>query len=134
MNDLTMRMFLRVTICFKNIGKFETKDSNHSYGDNYTGNHIAIFECEMKVPPQMAFVDHTYNQYINAYRINFRNWKVVDIDNYMNGNHFFSELKEEHVWKKTVSDILGDGKVDMWGGVDESKSTLFEREVKIPEL
>jgi hypothetical protein len=51
MNDLTMRMLLRVTICFKNIGVFESKDKNHNYGDNYSGNHIAIFECEMKVPP-----------------------------------------------------------------------------------
>lgn len=100
MNDLTMRMLLRVTICFKDIGLFKTKDRNHSYGENYTGNHIAIFECELKAPPQMSFIDHTYNEYINAYRVNFRNWKIVDIDNYMDGNHFFSELKEENVWKK----------------------------------
>jgi hypothetical protein len=93
MNDLTMRMLLRVTINFKDIGKFTGRDA--LYGDEYTGNHIAIFECELKAPPQMALVDHTYNQYIDAYRVNFRNWKIVDIDNYMEGNHFFSELKEE---------------------------------------
>ena len=81
----------------------------------------------------MAFVDHTYNQYINAYRINFRNWKIVDVDNYMDGNHFFSELKEEQVWNKKVNDLLGGGKVELWGG-DQSKNLLFEREVKIPAL
>jgi len=51
MNDLTMRMLLRVTISFKDIGLFKAKDSTHTYGDNYSGNHIAIFECEMKAPP-----------------------------------------------------------------------------------
>lgn len=131
MNDLTMRMMLRVTICFKDIGLFKTKNSQ-DYGDNYTGNHIAIFECEMKAPPQMAFIDHTYNEYINAYRINFRNWKVVDIDNFMNGNHFFSELQEESVWNKKVSDMTGGGSTGMWR--EKEYSPLFDREIMIPEL
>jgi len=98
MNDLTMRMLLRTTICFKNVGQFESKDRTKLYGNEYSGNHIAIFECELKAPPQMAFVDHTYAQYIDNYRINFKNWKIVDIDNWMDGNHYFSELKEEKVW------------------------------------
>lgn len=98
MNDLTMRMFLRTTICFKNIGQFKAKDSNSLYGDDYSGNHIAIFECELKAPPQLSLIDHTYNQYIDAYRMNFKNWKIVDVDNFMDGNHYFSELKEESVW------------------------------------
>ena len=98
MNDLTMRMFLRTTVCFKNIGIFEGKDGTKLYGKDYSGNHIAIFECELKAPPQMALIDHTYAQYIDAYRMNFKNWKIVDIDNFMDGNHFFSTIKEEDVW------------------------------------
>ena len=93
-----MRMLLRVTICFKDIGRFSGKDATRVYGNAYTGNHIATFECELKAPPQIALIDHTYEDYINAYRVNFRNWKLVDMDNYMEGNHFFSELKEEAVW------------------------------------
>ena len=42
MNDKTMRMFLRTTVCFKNIGLFEGKDSSMIYGDKYSGNHIAM--------------------------------------------------------------------------------------------
>jgi hypothetical protein len=95
MNDLTMRMFLRTTVMFKNIGVFKGKDQSKLYNKDYSGNHIAIFECELKAPPQLALVDHTYNQYIDAYRMNFKNWKIVDIDNFMEGNHFFSELTEE---------------------------------------
>ena len=96
MNDLTMRMFLRTTICFKDIGAFSANEK--LYGDNYSGNHIAIFECEMKAPPQLSFIDHTYQEYLDNYRMNFRNWKIVDIDNFMEGNHFFSELTQEKLW------------------------------------
>ena len=39
---------------------------------------------------------------VDSYRMNFRNWKIVDVDNWMNGNHFFSEMKEEDVWKNEV--------------------------------
>jgi hypothetical protein len=94
-------MILRATICFKDIGLFTSSSlANKSsiYGENYTGNHIAIFECHMKAPPQMSFVDHNLGQYHEAYRINFKNWKIVDIDNFMEGNPFFSSFKEESVW------------------------------------
>ena len=133
MNDLTMRMLLRVTINFKDIGLF-TANNDHLYGDEYSGNHIAIFECELKAPPQMALVDHTYNQYIDAYRVNFRNWKIVDIDNYMEGNHFFSELREESIWQNQVKTAMGGEKKAPIYKEQEAKSPLFDKEVLIPEM
>lgn len=93
MNDLTMRMFLRTTVCFKNIGLFTGKDKAKMYGDNYSGNHVAIFECELKAPPQLSLIDHTYVDYFEAYRFNFKNWKLVDVDNFMDGNHYFSNIQ-----------------------------------------
>ena len=102
MNDRTMQMFLRTTICFKDIGKFEGKDKSLIYSKDYTGNHIAIFECELKSPPQIAMIDHTYTQFLDSYRMNFRNWKIVDVDNWMGGNHFFSEIQEEKVWEAKI--------------------------------
>jgi phage shock protein A len=81
----------------------------------------------------MSLVDHTYNQYIDAYRVNFRNWKIVDIDNYMEGNHFFSELKDESVWNNKVTEAMGGGKHVPWKE-EEAKSPLFAREILIPEL
>lgn len=80
----------------------------------------------------MAFIDHTYAQYINAYRINFRNWKIVDIDNYMDGNHFFSDLQEERIWNKGVKDLVG-GPATVWME-EESKSPLFDRTVMMPMM
>ena len=99
-------MFLRTTICFKDIGRFEGKDKSLLYSDDYTGNHIAIFECELKAPPQIAMIDHTYTQFLDSYRMNFRNWKIVDIDNWMEGNHFFSDLQEEKVWESKVDAVF----------------------------
>lgn len=99
-------MFLRTTICFKDIGRFEGKDKSLLYSDDYTGNHIAIFECELKAPPQIAMIDHTYTQFLDSYRMNFRNWKIVDVDNWMEGNHFFSELQEEKVWESKVDAVF----------------------------
>ena len=59
----------------------------------------------------MSFVDHTLQEYIDAYRVNFRNWKIVDIDNFMEGNHFFSELKTEAIWNSKVDNTTGSTKV-----------------------
>lgn len=92
MNDLSMRMFLRTTICFKNFGVFEAEGMKSLYGDKYSGNHVAIFECELKAPPQLSYIDHSPKMITDAYRMNFKNWKIVDIDNFMEGNHYFSEL------------------------------------------
>ena len=59
----------------------------------------------------MAFVDHSDQEYFEAYRINFRDWRIVDIDNFMDGNNFFSDVKEESVWEAEVEKRLGSPKV-----------------------
>ena len=99
MNELTLRMILRATICFKDIGLFTTAKQNQKmYGTDYSGNHIAIFECELKQPPQIVLVDHTFAQILQTYKMNMRNWKIVDIDNYMNGNSLFPTILNEQIW------------------------------------
>lgn len=42
-----VQMILRTTVCFKDIGKFYigNQEEKSLYGDNYSGNHVAIFEC-----------------------------------------------------------------------------------------
>ena len=101
MNGLALQMLLRTTVCFKDIGKFAVQGQGRPvYGDEYSGNHIAIFECELKVPPQLALIDHTAQEFINSYRLNFKNWKIVDVDNFMQGNLFFPKIEEEAIWDK----------------------------------
>lgn len=49
------------------------------------GNHIAIFECQLKQPPIMSLMNHTHKDYLFASRLNFTKWRLVDVDNYMGG-------------------------------------------------
>jgi hypothetical protein len=37
-------------------------------------------------------IDHSLLELIKSYKINMKNWKLADIDNYMNGNSLFSEI------------------------------------------
>ena len=102
-------MHLRTTILFKDIGKFTAKDGSNLYGDSYSGNHIAIFECPMKSPPQLSYVDHSPKMYLDAYKINLAptKWKIVDIDNFMRGNSYFTKFIDGEVWDNQVRDLLG---------------------------
>jgi len=63
-----------------------------------SGNHIAVFECQLKLPPLMMLSDHTHKDFLWATRLNFTGWKLVDIDNYMKGNPHFT--------KKDIADPL----------------------------
>jgi hypothetical protein len=102
------------------------------YGDNYSGNHIAIFECDLKAPPQLAYIDHSPEMITDAYRMNFKNWKIVDIDNYMDGNHYFSNLKKEQVWESQVKQLItGPAKIYK---EDKIQSPLFLRDTLFPEV
>jgi len=53
------------------------------------GNHIAIFECQLKQPPMLSLLNHTHFAFLMASRINFTNWRLVDVDNYMGGGKPF---------------------------------------------
>jgi len=85
-------MFLKATIQLTgdSIGTFSGGVENQ-FGNKYSHNHIAVFECELKAPPQLAMIDHTLNEYMMSHRINFRNWRLVDFDNYMKGNSYFAK-------------------------------------------
>lgn len=88
MTDNQFQMILRVTLQLTQgaLGKLAGVDG---FSSDYTGNHIAVFECKLKVPPQLTLIDHTEREYILAHRLNFANWKLVDLDNFMKGNPYF---------------------------------------------
>lgn len=87
MIDRSLMMHLRTTVCLKDIGLFSA--ANKVYGDSYSGNHVAIFETDMKAPPQLSLVDHDQDAIIKAYRINLNKVKIADVDNFMRGNSYF---------------------------------------------
>ena len=103
-------MFLRVTMQLTDasIGSFKYRDFKPD--SEYTGNHIAVFECKLKVPPVLSLIDHSHKEYILAHRLNFNNFKLVDIDNYMQGNPYFTKKMTAEEWTKSISTIVGDVK------------------------
>lgn len=82
-----------------------------SYNPDYTGNHIAIFEATLRSPPHFAMVDHTYEEYVNEHRLNFKNWRLVDFDNYMQGNPHYSEFVSSDTWVKRNMETWDDSKL-----------------------
>ena len=104
---------------FKLKEKFYSKESGKpkdylTYQDNYTHNHLAIFENQLISPPETYLVNHGFEEWyiINNYRIarhkyDPNNWKMVDIDNYMKGNPFFINWDNEFdkEFEKTVKNL-----------------------------
>ncbi len=99
-------MILRVTLQLTEgaMGKLE---GVNGFSSDYTGNHIAVFECKLKVPPQLTLIDHTEREYILAHRLNFANWKIVDLDNFMKGNPYFQNFITENDWNKESERLIG---------------------------
>ena len=48
-----------------------------------------------------------------------KNWRLVDIDNYMNGNSLFPQIQNEQIWQKNVQELLG---------FDENGNNYYEEE------
>lgn len=66
-------------------------------------NHIAIFECQMKIPPMLSLANHSHKEFLMGTTLNFRNWRLVDVDNYMQGNKPFTspgDEAEQEEWQK----------------------------------
>ena len=40
----------------------------------------------------MALVDNTIFEFLKSYKLNFKDWKIVDVDHFMKGNSFFSKF------------------------------------------
>jgi hypothetical protein len=105
----SFQMCLRVTMQLKqgSFGKIEGPGVQGQTTVDYTGNHIAVFECQLKAPPALTLIDNSYKEYVVSHRLNFKNWKLVDIDNYMNGNSFFNKYVSSQEWQSKVDKVVG---------------------------
>lgn len=41
-----------------------------------------------------------YEEYVMQHRLNFKNWRLVDVDNYMKGNPHYSDFVTADTWKQ----------------------------------
>jgi len=81
---------LRVYGVIRDVGRFSSSANNNPYGRNYTGNHMVVFENQLKEPPVIALTNPNLETWIKKHKINHSNWKVTDIDNYMSGKNIYS--------------------------------------------
>ena len=94
MFEKQQRLMFKVTLQLMDgvIGDYSYDEERHQEElkkagvEKSTNNHIAIFECSIRPPPTMTLMNCSLIEYINTSRINFRDWKIVDFDNYMKGN------------------------------------------------
>jgi hypothetical protein len=63
----------------------------YDYDKNYTYNHVAIFECKMTHPEKFTSYSktETYTEWIAKHK--FGTWRLIDLDNWMKGNHYLIE-------------------------------------------
>lgn len=86
-------VIFRAYCIFKCGLKLFVKDSKGEdlikYTNSYNFNHACIFECEMTtVNPLKSYSKvETYSEWISKH--GFGVWKLVDLDNWMNGNNYF---------------------------------------------
>lgn len=59
----------------------------------------------------MANADNTFLEYLLLYKLNFANWRIVDVDHYMKGNTYFNKLLSEEDFNKQFEDELGEGEI-----------------------
>ena len=91
-----------------NYGKLQSISGAESlYDPSYSGNHIAVFECQLKTPPSLALIDHGFFEYIKLQKMNMSNWRIVDVDHFMKGNSFFSKQVTGDEWHNEVEATIG---------------------------
>jgi len=78
-------MVFRMFGVIRNIGKFTSPTAKNLYSNEYTGNHLVIFENQLKEPPAIALTNPNIETWVKNHKINHDEWKITDIDNYMRG-------------------------------------------------
>ena len=78
---------LRVYGVFRNLGIFTSKSNQALQSPDYTGNHLVIFENQLKEPPVIALTNPNIETWIMKHKINHNHWRITDIDNYMKGKY-----------------------------------------------
>lgn len=72
----------------------------------------------------MALIDNTYEEFVNMRRLNFKNWRIVDVDNYMKGNSFFNKVVSHSEFKNNIEKVLGKNDERL---ADMSEPDVFNR-------
>lgn len=99
MLNRSLSTVLRCTLLVNNFGELKSISGPESlYEPSYTGNHIVLLECQLKSPSSLNMIDTTMLEYLNLQKLNFSNWRIVDVDHYMKGASFFPKHMKDGEW------------------------------------
>jgi hypothetical protein len=56
-------------------------------------------------------------------RLNFRDWKIVDVDHFMKGNSYFSKIEPDRKFFENIDHYLGEDRVFDDKNVDLAKKS-----------
>ena len=85
------KIVMRVYMFLKHPFKVSVKNNSNTdlieYKEDYTYNHLAVFENELESPNHTFLINNNFESWMNKHK--FGEWKLVDVDNFMKGNPFF---------------------------------------------
>lgn len=108
MHERSFSTVFRCTLVVNNFGELKSISGPESlYEPNYTGNHIVLLECQLKSPNSLNAIDTNLLEFLNLYKLNFSNWRIVDIDHYMKGASFFPKQMKDTEWNAQITKTIG---------------------------
>eukprot|EP00347_Sterkiella_histriomuscorum_P000208 403376769 len=130
--ERAQNIVFRITFQFKGQNKALKALSGPEslYDPNYSGNHIVIFENQLSTPSTMNLIDYTVAEYIMMRKLNFKNWKIVDVDHYMKGNSFFKSVVPDNQFFKNINQYLGTPEKRIADMSNEETAQGMERDIK----
>ncbi|CAI2373281.1 unnamed protein product [Moneuplotes crassus] len=101
------RIIFRAYVCFKSGYKIHLKDSNgksiFDYPEDYTWQHVGVFESEMIGPEKFNKWSLSENLMEWIAKHTFGTWKMVDLDNWLVGNPLV--IPKFEIRSRTYDDI-----------------------------
>lgn len=94
-----------------NISLPEIKQINGNF------RHLAVFENELKAPSEISLLNNNFDEWIEKNKIDDSDWKLVDIDNFMQGNSFF--YPTDNALETTLKDTVLEATVPVEETSDE---------------
>ena len=67
----------------------EQIQNTFTYNPNFNYSHLVVFENQLDMPNHLLLTSHDFEEYILLNKYDSSKWKLVDVDNFMEGNTFF---------------------------------------------
>jgi len=99
-----LKLVLKIIVQVEDSYRLQVYNKNNEalikYGSEYTGVHTFVFENLIEEGMRSSVAYLPFMNWISSYRARREKWKLVDIDNYLNGNDYFSGCVSQTEFKK----------------------------------